>query len=93
MTNFYPYFSFSIPYQALRCNDFLQKTGTRFAVKIVQNGIVIFVESSGFVNLDEQRPFSPGLFIDFFPKNCILIIDVSFRTKMQAHIRIFRRKT
>ena len=36
---------------------FLQKTFFHFHVKIVQNTLSLFVESSGFVNLDDEMNF------------------------------------
>ena len=61
----------------------MQKIENVSDVKIVQIGTVFFVDNSGFVNLDEQRPFSVGLFIDFFLKNGILNNVIRFHTKRQ----------
>ena len=72
---------------------FLQKFKNVFPVKNVQNEQLLFVESYGFVNLDEETSFLHRLFIDILLKNCILISDVSFHVKMQTHTRNFRRNT
>ena len=82
------YFSITIPYRTLCFNGFLQKYENVFSVKVVQNGRSQFVESSGFVNLDDETAFLPRLFIDILLKNCILISDVRFRVKMQTHTHI-----
>jgi len=78
---FQPYFSFTIPYYAVRFNGFLQKIRKVSSVKNVQNEHLLFVESYGFVNLDEQMSFLHRLFIDILLKNCILINVIAFIQK------------
>ena len=78
---FQPYFLFTIPYKVMGFNVFLQKFENVCPVKNVQNEQLLFVESYGFVNLDEQMSFWHRLFIDILLKNCILINVISFIQK------------
>ena len=78
---FQPYFLFTIPYNAIGFNGFLQKNENVRPVKNVQNEQLFFVESYGFVNLDEQMSFLLRLFIDILLKNCILINVIAFIQK------------